>query len=39
VKLGGGDAGFWNAGDDVGRAMKRDLSFGAPQGALSSRQG
>ena len=39
AKLGGGGAGLSNAGDDAGRAMKRDLSFVAPQGALSSRQG
>lgn len=40
AKLGGGGAAdLSNAGDDAGRAMKRGLSFGAPQGALSSRQG
>ena len=39
AKLGGGGVGLSNAGDDAGRAMKRDLSFVAPQGALSSRQG
>jgi hypothetical protein len=39
AKLGGGGAGLSNAGDDAGRAMKRDLSFAARQGALSSRQG
>ena len=39
AKLGGDGAGLSNAGDDAGRAMKRDLSFVAQQGALSSRQG
>jgi hypothetical protein len=39
AKLGGGGVGLSNAGDDADRAMKRDLSFVAPQGALSSRQG
>ena len=40
AKLGGGGAaGPSNAGDDAGRAMKRDSSFVAPQGALSSGQG
>jgi hypothetical protein len=39
AKLGGGGAGLSNAGDDAGRAMKRDLSFVALQGALSSGQG
>jgi hypothetical protein len=39
AKLGGGGAGLSNAGDDAGRAMKRDLSFVARQGALSSGQG
>jgi hypothetical protein len=39
VKLGGGDGGSWNAGDDAGRAMKRDLWFAARQGARSSGQG
>jgi hypothetical protein len=39
AKLGGGGAGLSNAGDDGGRAMTRDLSFVAPQGALSSGQG
>jgi hypothetical protein len=39
AKLGGGGADLSNAGDDAGRAMKRDSSFVAPQGALSSGQG
>jgi hypothetical protein len=39
VKLGGGDGGSWNAGDDAGRAMKRDSWFEARQGALWSGQG
>jgi hypothetical protein len=39
AKLGGGGAGPSNAGDSAGRAMKRDLSFAARQGALSSGQG
>jgi hypothetical protein len=39
AKLGGGDGGSWNAGDDAGRAMKRDLWFEARQGALWSGQG
>jgi hypothetical protein len=38
AKLGGGGAGLWNAGDDAGRAMRRDLWFAAPQDALSSGQ-
>jgi hypothetical protein len=39
AKLGGGGAGPSNAGDGAGRVTRRDLSFVAPQGALSSGQG
>jgi hypothetical protein len=39
AKLGGGGAGPSNAGDDAGRAMKRDWWIAAGQGALSSGQG
>jgi hypothetical protein len=39
AKLGGGGAGLSNAGDDAGRAMKRDWWIAAGQGALSSGQG
>lgn len=39
AKLGGGGVGLSNAGDDAGRAMKRDWWIAARQGALSSGQG